>query len=74
MGRSTIHISVPDAVRSYVEARVSASGYSTVSEYFRVLIRNDRREQMRIAALAKRFGTQPIDPFADFEPPPGGLE
>ena len=43
MTRSTIHISVPATVRQFVEQRVSESGYGSVSEYFRELLREDRR-------------------------------
>ena len=50
MSRSTIHISVPEATRSYVEGRVAAAGYGSLSEYIRELIRQDRLVQARIAA------------------------
>ncbi len=43
MTRTTIHISVPANVRQFVEQRVAASGYGSVSEYFRELLREDRR-------------------------------
>ncbi|MEP6945894.1 MAG: hypothetical protein ABJA02_08260 [Acidobacteriota bacterium] len=57
MARSTIHISVPDTTRSYVEARVTAAGYGSVSEYFRELIRRDRLLQIRLAASEKDFNS-----------------
>jgi antitoxin ParD1/3/4 len=49
----SINISLPDAMRSYVEEQVAQGGYSTVSEYFRELIRLDqkRRAQERLESL-----------------------
>jgi len=39
---TTMNISLPDALKEYVDQRVSASGYGTASEYVRELIRRDR--------------------------------
>ncbi|HAA31861.1 MAG TPA: type II toxin-antitoxin system ParD family antitoxin [Cyanobacteria bacterium UBA8553] len=49
----SINISLPDAMRSYVEEQVAQGGYSTVSEYFRELIRLDqkRKAQERLETL-----------------------
>lgn len=49
----TINISLPDPLKTFVEEQVDASGYSTVSEYFRELIREDqkRRAQERLETL-----------------------
>ncbi|MBK8466728.1 MAG: hypothetical protein IPL32_12940 [Chloracidobacterium sp.] len=41
MSRATINISVPAEARQYVEKRVRSFGYSSVSEYFRELLRQD---------------------------------
>lgn len=59
MSRSTIHISVPDAVRRYVEDRVEASGYGSVSEYFRELVREDRQRQINRMNNANRYAAPP---------------
>jgi antitoxin ParD1/3/4 len=49
----TINISLPEPLKNFVEEQVCASGYSTVSEYFRELIREDqkRRAQERLETL-----------------------
>lgn len=49
----SMNISLPDTMRTYVEEQVAAGGYSTVSEYFRELVRQDqkRKAQERLEAL-----------------------
>ena len=49
----TINISLPEPLKTFVEEQVDSSGYSTVSEYFRELIREDkkRRAQERLETL-----------------------
>ena len=49
----SINISLPDAMRSYVEEQVAQGSYSTVSEYFRELIRLDqkRKAQERLETM-----------------------
>ena len=47
---STMNISLPDALRSFVDEQVGAGGYATSSEYVRELIRKDR-ERLRLRAL-----------------------
>ena len=42
---STINISLPDSLKSEVDAVVSADGYGNTSEFFRDLIRNHMRER-----------------------------
>ncbi len=50
---ATINISLPDALKEFVDIRVREQGYSTSSEYIRELVRNDqiRRAEQRLAAL-----------------------
>jgi antitoxin ParD1/3/4 len=43
----TMNIALPDELKEYVRARIGKGGYSSVSEYVRELIRNDRREHAR---------------------------
>ena len=38
---STMNVSLPEALKDFVEDQVSARGYSTSSEYVRELIRKD---------------------------------
>ncbi|BAY29324.1 putative addiction module antidote protein, CopG/Arc/MetJ family [Nostoc carneum NIES-2107] len=41
----SINISLPDVMRTYVEEQVASGGYSTVSEYFRELVRQDQKRK-----------------------------
>ncbi|MBE9208929.1 type II toxin-antitoxin system ParD family antitoxin [Nostoc sp. LEGE 06077] len=41
----SINISLPDAMRTYIEEQVAAGSYSSVSEYFRELVRQDQKRQ-----------------------------
>lgn len=43
---TTLNISLPDAMRDFIEEQIKESDYSTVSEYLRHLI---RQEQKRVA-------------------------
>ena len=49
----SMNISLPDSMRTYVEEQVASGGYSTVSEYFRELVRQDqkRKAQERLETL-----------------------
>ena len=50
---STMNISLPDSLKSFVDEQVSQRGYGTSSEYVRELIRKDRdRLQLRGLLLA----------------------
>ena len=42
---STMNISLPEALKSFVDEQVSLRGYSTSSEYVRELIRKDQDRQ-----------------------------
>lgn len=49
----TMNIALPESMKHFVQERVSAGGYSSVSEYVRELIRADQRRKVeeRIDAL-----------------------
>ena len=50
---STMNISLPDTLKSFVDEQVSQRGYGTSSEYVRELIRKDQdRLQLRNLMLA----------------------
>jgi len=50
---STMNISLPDTLKSFVDEQVSQRGYGTTSEYVRELIRRDQdRLQLRNLLLA----------------------
>jgi len=39
----SMNISLPDTMRDYIEEQVAQGGYSSVSEYFRELVRQDQK-------------------------------
>ena len=45
MAMTSINISLPEAMKEYVEEQASSGAYSTVSEYFRELVRADRKRK-----------------------------
>jgi antitoxin ParD1/3/4 len=50
---STMNISLPDTLKSFIDEQVSQRGYGTSSEYVRELIRKDQeRLQLRSLLLA----------------------
>jgi antitoxin ParD1/3/4 len=61
---STMNISLPDTLKSFVDEQVSQRGYGTSSEYVRELIRRDQdRLQLRnlLLAGASSASTAPVD-------------
>lgn len=49
---STMNVSLPDELKSYVDAQVGGGGYGSTSEYVRDLIRRDKdRQQLRRVLL-----------------------
>ena len=42
---STMNISLPESLRSFVDDQIGARGYGSVSEYVRELIRRERDRQ-----------------------------
>ena len=61
-GMSTMNISLPDALKSFVDEQVSQRGYGSSSEYVRELIRKDQdRLQLRGLLLAGA-GSRPAAP------------
>jgi len=45
--RTSINISLPPALKDWVEAQVAAGGYGTTSEFFRQLLRAEKQRQLR---------------------------
>lgn len=71
MASKIMTISIPESMHRHVQNRVSGDTYSSVSEYFRELIRRDQRKALReqqeaamerqqLASAARRH----IDPYA----------
>jgi antitoxin ParD1/3/4 len=50
---TSLNISMPDSMRQWVEATMSAEGFSTASEYVRSLIREDQRRRAKQELDAK---------------------
>ena len=50
---ATVTISLPDSLKTFVDAQISTKGYGNVSEYFRSLLRDARakEEENRIETL-----------------------
>ena len=51
---ATMNISLPDAMKAWVEDRSSSGRYSNASDYVRDLIRRDQDRSAQIAALQAR--------------------
>lgn len=47
MGMTSLNVSLPKALKEYIESRVSGGAYSTPSEYVRELIRADQKRRTR---------------------------
>ena len=61
---STMNISLPDSLKSFVDEQVSQRGYGTSSEYVRELIREDQDRQM-LRALLVAGAASPVGMPAD---------
>lgn len=61
---TTMNISLPDALKSFVDNQVGARGYSTSSEYVRELIRRDR-DRHRLRGLLLEGAESPPAGVAD---------
>ena len=67
---ATMNISLPDAMKEFVDQQVDSGGYGSASEYVRELVRRDQREraQARLeAALLEGLDSgEPIRLSADY--------
>ena len=59
---STMNISLPDSLKSFVDEQVSERGYGTSSEYVRELIRKDQDRQRLRGLLLAGAATAPASP------------
>ena len=48
---ATMNVSIPDAMKSWVEVRTRSGSYSNASDYVRDLIRRDQERLEKIARL-----------------------
>ena len=56
---STMNISLPDTLKSFVDEQVSQRGFGTSSEYIRELIRKDHDRLQLRSLLLKGAGSKP---------------
>lgn len=59
---STMNISLPDTLKTYVDEQVSQRGYGTSSEYVRELIRKDQERQHLRGLLLEGAASASADP------------
>ncbi len=59
---STMNISLPDALKSFVDEQVTQRGYGTSSEYVRELIRKDADVLRMRGMLLKGAASEPTAP------------
>ncbi|HBO7427217.1 MULTISPECIES: type II toxin-antitoxin system ParD family antitoxin [Pseudomonas aeruginosa group] len=62
---STMNISLPDTLKSFVDEQVSQRGYGTSSEYVRELIRKDQDRQRLRGLLIAGAESMPAAPADD---------
>ena len=51
MATTTLNISLPDALKEHVQKRVAEGAFSNASDFVRALIRFDKEQQEKLAAL-----------------------
>ncbi len=59
---TTMNISLPDALKSFVDEQVAGRGYGTSSEYVRELIRKDQDRQRLRQLLLDGVSSPPASP------------
>jgi antitoxin ParD1/3/4 len=59
---STMNISLPDSLKTFVDEQVSQRGYGTSSEYVRELIRKDQERQHLRGLLLEGAASAPAEP------------
>lgn len=59
---STMNISLPDALKAFVDEQVDQRGYGTSSEYVRELIRKDQDRQHLRGLLLAGAASEPSAP------------
>ena len=53
MGTTTLNISLPEALKEHVQKRVAEGAFSNASDFVRALIRLDKEQQEKLAALRR---------------------
>lgn len=57
-----MNVSLPEALKSFVDEQVAEGGYSTSSEYIRALIRRDQDRQRLRGLLLQGAASPPAGP------------
>ncbi|MBL0375396.1 type II toxin-antitoxin system ParD family antitoxin [Rhizobium sp. KVB221] len=60
---STMNISLPDSLKSFVDQQVAGRGYGTSSEYVRELIRRDQDRLHLRSLLLEGAASEPTAPI-----------
>jgi antitoxin ParD1/3/4 len=67
---TSMNISLPDALKAFVDSQVSGGGYSSVSEYVRELVRAEQnrkaKEALELELLAALKSGEPLEGSEDF--------
>jgi antitoxin ParD1/3/4 len=50
---TTMHISLPDEMKAFIEAKLAKEGYASASEYIRILIRDAQKREAKQELEAK---------------------
>jgi antitoxin ParD1/3/4 len=53
MSTITLNVSLPEALREHVRKRVAEGAFTNASDYVRALIRLDKEQQEKLAALRR---------------------
>ena len=63
MSTTTLNISLPEALKEHVQKRVAEGDFSNASDFVRALIRLDKEQQEKLAALraAVAIGIEQLD-------------
>jgi len=66
---ATMNISLPDAMRSFVEEELVEGGYQTASEYFRALVRERQQQKNQYKferLIAEGLASEPVVTTPEF--------
>jgi antitoxin ParD1/3/4 len=69
MSTTTLNISLPEALKEHVQKRVAEGAFSNASDFVRALIRLDKEQQEKLAALqgAVAVGIDQLDRGEGFD-------
>lgn len=65
---TTLNISLPDAMKAFVEAQVQTGQYASASDYIRALVREDQKRQAEQELEAKLLAALDSDDFREATP------